>query len=144
MHTSAEKAGLVLYSIMNFNTWLAVVSELIAGDPKYEQFATSWNRKAERLRMLNEVRVRLAHHTVWASDSKNWGLKPSELDTRSKAKKYSALTMDELRDFSEKEEKISNELYELFKAMRAVDQPEASPLAEYFGSLTGQPSSGSQ
>lgn len=144
MHTTDEKAGLVLYSIMNFNTWLAVTSELMALDKKYSEFTDSWNKKAERLRSLNDTRVRLAHHTVWESDPNDWGVKPSRLDTRAKAKKYKALSIGDLKDFSDKQEKISIELFDLCETMRAHGAPDLSPLAKLLQRPVDRPALDSQ
>jgi hypothetical protein len=60
----SKKVGLVLYSINNFHTWLSIIDELFAMDSTFSPFRADWIRIAERLRKLNDVRVRLAHHAL--------------------------------------------------------------------------------
>src|SRR6202051_401240 len=57
-----KKVGLILYSINNFHTWLSIIDELFAMDPCFSPLRSDWIKIAERLRKLNDVRVRLAHH----------------------------------------------------------------------------------
>ena len=66
-----EKAGLILYSISNFYAWLTLIGDTMALDDRFKQFTSTWNKKAERLRPLNDIRVRLAHHTVYESIGAN-------------------------------------------------------------------------
>src|SRR5258705_2949079 len=54
-----EKGGLILYSIMNFNTWLVPITEFYALDPRYSELSKRWNKKFERLRVLNDTRTGL-------------------------------------------------------------------------------------
>jgi hypothetical protein len=64
LDSKSEKVGLVFYSINNFHTWLSIIDELFAMDPNFSPLRSDWIKIAERLRKLNDVRVRLAHHAL--------------------------------------------------------------------------------
>jgi hypothetical protein len=117
MRTELEKAGLVLYSIMNFHTWLSVISELFASDADYRQFTDLWNKKVARLKALNDIRTRLAHHTSFESGSDEVSLKPGRYDKRSKSLAYPPLTKQDIDAFSDKVTSIHQEIVELLRAM---------------------------
>jgi hypothetical protein len=118
--TSDEKAGLILYSI-NFHTWLSLISGAIALDSRFSRVSKVWNKKVERLRPLNDVRVRLAHHTVWESTGpEDFGLKPSRFDTRPNSKKYAALTAQDLEEFIADVSKLHMDLHHVYMKVRAI------------------------
>lgn len=64
LDSETKKVGLVLYSINNFHTWLSIIDELFAMDPHFSPLRSDWTKIAGRLRKLNDVRVRLAHHAL--------------------------------------------------------------------------------
>lgn len=64
LDSETKKVGLVLYSINNFHTWLSIIDELFAMDPNFSPLRSDWTKIAGRLRKLNDVRVRLAHHAL--------------------------------------------------------------------------------
>src|SRR5437660_12484812 len=64
MRTSQAKAGLVMYSIINFYVWINVIDELLAIEGADEEVLTQWRSIAEALKTENDIRVRLAHHFV--------------------------------------------------------------------------------
>lgn len=114
MGTTNEKAGLVLYS-MNFMAWLPLVTDLFANDKKYGKISSKWNKKFERLRSMNNTRVRLAHHTILEnSDSL---LQVPRFDTRQKSLAQSPLNDEELSEFIDKIIAMNNELAMLFNEM---------------------------
>jgi hypothetical protein len=108
--TSPEKAGLVSYS-MNIHPWLTVIDELFAFDPDYVALRPHWVEIDKRLRKLNDVRTRLAHHSVvegkgievlvTGGDEKEVLplLVANEYDVRSKTKKQAPLQIFELGQF---------------------------------------------
>jgi hypothetical protein len=69
LSTNFTKAGIIIYSIINFNVKLSIITELFAVEPKYSALKSQWNRKIKSLRQLNDTRDRLAHHTVHGSRS---------------------------------------------------------------------------
>jgi len=127
MGTQDQKAGIVLYSIMNFNAWLMIIDELIGSDPLFEGFKRNWSKKANRLRRLNETRVRLAHHTMWESGPTDLGLKPSRLDARSKSRSYKSLTIPEIVEFVNLSFEMHKDLVELRKALTLAASKKPSP-----------------
>jgi hypothetical protein len=64
LDSQTDKVGLVFYSINNFHTWLSIIDELFAMDPNFNSLRSDWIIIAGRLRKLNDVRVRLAHHAL--------------------------------------------------------------------------------
>src|ERR1700732_5442731 len=64
LRLSPSEAGLILYSIINFNTWLSIIGELFKMEEGYEKLIPEWNRFSNRLRRLKTIRDNLAHQTV--------------------------------------------------------------------------------
>ena len=58
------KVGLVFYSINNFHTWLSIIDELFVMDPNFSPLRSDWIKIADRLKKLNDMRVRMAHHAL--------------------------------------------------------------------------------
>jgi hypothetical protein len=137
LDSRSQKVGLVLYSINNFHTWLSIIDELFAMDPNFSPLRSDWIKIAERLRKLNDVRVRLAHHALEPGKALEIlenitlenvnletfendfepanvfpSLKPHENDTRMKWKKK-AINLDEITTFL-------TQLYEVIEAMTAL------------------------
>jgi hypothetical protein len=102
LRTQPTKAGIIMYSIINFNVWLGIADEL-AIDQSYTALKHKWNKINERLKKLNDTRVRLAHHTVYNISNNNFdykSLKPGRFDTRGKSQKYpQPLDYDQISDF---------------------------------------------
>jgi hypothetical protein len=117
--TSEHKAGLILYS-MNFNTWLTIIDELFAIEPKYKEFKSEWVKASKHMKEWNDIRVRLAHNTVWDADDKQIALRPSSLDYRSKSRNHKPLTNTEIIDTIGKWVKADNRFGNLYLAMRRV------------------------
>src|ERR1035437_1619609 len=61
----ANKVGIILYSIFNFNSWLSIIGELFSQEPRYITLKPRWNKISERLKGLKDTRDRLAHHTIY-------------------------------------------------------------------------------
>ena len=137
LDSETKKVGLVLYSINNFHTWLSIIDELFAMDPNFSPLRSDWTKIAGRLRKLNDVRVRLAHHALEPGSAlenlenvtlENINLetfendfdaakvfptlKPHENDTRGKWKK-AAISLDEIVSFQE-------ELIDVIETMTAL------------------------
>jgi hypothetical protein len=137
LDSKTKKVGLVLYSINNFHTWLSIIDELFAMDPNFSPLRSDWTKIAGRLRKLNDVRVRLAHHALEPGSAlENLekvtleninletfendfdaakvfpSLKPDKNDTRVKWKK-AAISLDEIVSFQE-------ELIDVIEMMTAL------------------------
>jgi hypothetical protein len=142
LDATPEKAGLVLYSITNFYTWLSIIDELFAIDPKYRPLRPDWIAIAERLKKLNEVRVRLAHHAVergkgievLVSDGDEMeifpSLKPNKHDRRNKAQKLTRLQFEELGDFAKDLRLVFDAISELTDRMEPIFNAEGKALAD--------------
>jgi hypothetical protein len=102
LDTNVEKAGVVFYTVTNFHVWLTIISELISLDRRLKDVKKDWNHTSNRLRELNDIRVRLAHHTTWHTDRSQSDvcLRPAKEDYRSKSRGYSNLTASEIIAFT--------------------------------------------
>ncbi|SHJ50831.1 hypothetical protein SAMN05444159_0793 [Bradyrhizobium lablabi] len=132
LDTKQEKAGLILYSIANFHSWLAIIDELFEMDPRYRALRPDWTVIANRLKKLNDTRVRLAHHALESGKGIEAivagediemllpSLKPSKYDTRTKSKKHSPLQIEQLADFVDELAVVSKGLGELLKRMAPI------------------------
>jgi hypothetical protein len=89
----ANKIGTILYSLSNFHTWLSIIGDLFLLEPLYIDLMTRWNKINNRLRELNDIRVRLAHHTLYYGDqdttiAADTSLVPGRFDVRPKSQKH--------------------------------------------------------
>jgi hypothetical protein len=144
LDSGRKKVGLILYSINNFHTWLSIIDELFAMDPSFSPLRSDWIKIAERLRKLNDVRVRLAHHalekgsalenlenvTLENIDLETFEndfdaakvfptLKPHKNDTRIKWKKK-AINVDEIATFQEQLSEVIIAITTLMKEMGPI------------------------
>jgi hypothetical protein len=121
LDTRPEKAGLVLYSINNFHTWLSIIEELwlsiieelFAIDQQFTLLRPEWIAISNRLRKLNDTRVSLAHHALGPgkgfehfveTDNDDLSgifptLRPDSSDTRTKSKKHTPIGLEQLSEF---------------------------------------------
>jgi hypothetical protein len=127
----ANKVGIVLYSIINFNAWLSIIGELFSQEPLYISLKPKWNKISERLRGLKDTRDRLAHHTVYDGSqsttiSGDTSLRPAQFDIRQKSQKYQPLDFDQVLKFSDSVGKVQDDLTTLLNAMTALLTHETS------------------
>jgi hypothetical protein len=138
LDSGSKKVGLVLYSFNN------LIDELFAIDPNFSSLRSDWIKIAERLRKLNDVRVRLAHHALEPGsafenlenvtleninpetfendfDAANIfpSLKPHKNDTRIKWKKK-AISLDEIATFHEQLSEVITAMTTLMKEMAPI------------------------
>ena len=59
---SRTKAGLLMYSIINFNTWLQIIDDLFVLDGTYPQSLKLWRKILDAIKVEKDMRDRLAHH----------------------------------------------------------------------------------
>jgi hypothetical protein len=132
LDSRSQKVGLVLYSINNFHTWLSIIDELFAMDPNFSPLRSDWIKIAERLRKLNDVRVRLAHHALEPgkdplelleddSDPTETfpSLKPNKADARMKWKK-NAIGLEEIATFRDLLIEVIEEMTTLMSRMGPI------------------------
>jgi hypothetical protein len=126
-----RKTGLILYSINNFYSWLSIIDGLFADSPQHEKPREQWSKLASDLKAQNDIRVRLAHQSLFldvfeAADGKIKtelaGLRPSPFDSRAKSKGLEPLTTDEIIAFRE----IVCRLYEKLSGVYSSMLPQQS------------------
>jgi len=124
LETSFEKSGVVFYSIINFNVWLSIISELMPKTDEFEKAKEKWGVLSEKLRRLNNTRVLIAHHPV---DTDDPVVKPHDLNTTIKAIKSKPLAPEDILAWVEEVIKASNELISFSKYLYTLcKQPEKS------------------
>jgi hypothetical protein len=144
LDTSLEKAGLVFYSIPNFHSWLSIIEELFAIDPKYSPLRPDWIEIAKRLKKLNDTRVALAHHALRPgkgfahfaeSDDEDFSgviptLKPDKFDLRTKSRKHAPIGLEELQTFIHELGTTHDKIRELMDRMEPIFIEPRKGLAE--------------
>jgi len=110
-----QKTGLIFYSVINFQVWIALITELFPMEPDFTAFQRRWNKIAERLRAEKDHRDRLAHEIIIKSDPI---LKPSPLDFRSKSRHFRPLTFQEVITFRDRIGAITDDIGSLLDDMR--------------------------
>jgi hypothetical protein len=113
LRTTEPKAGLVMYSIINFYTWIQIIDDLFAIDGTYPKSLKLWRGMKEQLKAENDVRVRLAHHAMFEDGlaqalgvTAQFRLQAARLDTRTKTRGHKPLSTTEIEDFSERVAKL--------------------------------------
>lgn len=121
LRTKTKKAGLVMYSIFNFSSWLSITTDLFAADDTFKHHQRKWNKLAERLREIKDKRDQLAHHSVDHKDGVERfpSLKAPRFDHRRKSLGLRPLTAEEISDFTDTVLDIADKLGDLADAMLA-------------------------
>jgi hypothetical protein len=117
LQTSAEKAGVIMYSTINFNTWLSLIHDLFELDETQAKFRGRFDKISERIRRIKDRRDQLAHHSIRLTGDPF--VRASKFDVRSKSKKQQPLGPNEVRDFMHTVATIGDDLTDLFEAMSA-------------------------
>jgi hypothetical protein len=122
LDTNVQKTGVVFYSIINFNVWLGIIEELLSLDKQLANVRKLWTPIASRLRKLNDIRARLAHHTTWHTDpsATTLCLRPAREDRRAKSQAYSNLTAPEIIKFTLDTTAMVHELIDLQQRLRST------------------------
>jgi len=126
LRTSEPKAGVVMYSIMNFHIWIQIIDDLFVLDGTYPRSFKMWRKITDRLKGENDIRVRLAHHSMSQEDvdpgeelrAIQAYLRPGSLDTRAKWQKSNPLTMMEIVDFTGRVGENQHKLISLLEQMK--------------------------
>lgn len=119
VHTS--KAGLIMYSIINFNVWLTLIHDLFVLDVKLNVRQKRWNKINERIRKIKDQRDQLAHHPVHESKSSfmssGAAIHAPKYDTRQKTKRQYPIDSGQVIQLGETVLQIIDDLEELITAM---------------------------
>jgi hypothetical protein len=126
----------VFYSIINFQVWITVITELFELDDEFRPFQRRWNRIFERLRAEKDVRDRLAYHYIMGENvSNNRYAMPikaaARMDLRAKSIKSPPLTLDQVLAFRDRIDAIADDIQslsdEMLKHMKTPRVASASP-----------------
>lgn len=112
-----EKAGLVMYSILNFNSWIEIINVLFELDDQFRPFRRKWSKIGERIRSMKDQRDQLAHHSI---EHTSIVIRASILDVRTKTKKQRPLDANEIVEFSNTVTAIALDLVKLAEAMSEI------------------------
>jgi hypothetical protein len=130
---SEAKAGLLMYSIINFNVWLHIIDNLFIIDGAYPESLKLWRRIRNRLNAEKDVRDRLAHHglsqvreihrhvrgeRIIVERGIQAYLRPPKADVRNKSKKMAPLTMVEIIEFTGRVSNVHDALIVLLHQMK--------------------------
>lgn len=115
-----EKAGLMMYSIINFNSWIDIINGLFDVDDQLRPLKRRWTKISEKIRAIKDQRDQIAHHPFEATVI---AIKGSPLDIRNKTKKQQPLNANEISHFSNTVSAIANELVDLVKSMHDALHP---------------------
>jgi len=137
---SDERTGVMLYSIMNFHSWLNIIDDLFLLTPSYSKQKAAWGKESTKLRAMADIRNRLAHHTALGKGSPT--LKPTALDARSKSKKHSPLAIQEILDFDSTIVKMNDALLAIHQELPANLPAQHSVSAEAFPEIPSSPNLG--
>jgi hypothetical protein len=130
--TAEDKAGLILYSINNFYTWVTIIDGLFAAS-EFAEAKKLWSNLASDLKSQNDIRVRLAHQSLHVDIWKNGqgdlkfvisGLRPVALDTRPKQKGLRPLELSEIKKFTDT---VASLQIKLAKVVQKLNGPKPSP-----------------
>ncbi|WP_375778577.1 hypothetical protein ACE103_05290 [Bradyrhizobium sp. ma5] len=143
MSSSIEKAGVVMYSIINFGTWLSIVSELFPHDELCSELKPKWDKLTSRLRALKDTRDRLAHHRAFKGDVpaayfKITSIAPSPFDVRAKSLKYKPLQLLEIKEFVSAVIAMMEDLRALTIEMEAIHDAHDEHMDKEIAQLIGQ------
>jgi hypothetical protein len=139
---SMQKAGVVMYSIINFGAWLGIITELFPHEELYTHLKPKWDKLTSRLRALKDMRDRLAHHSAFKSDVpaeifKVSSLVPSPYDVRAKSMRYKPLTLTEIQEFNSAVLDIMKALTALVHEMEAIKSAHIKYLDAEIDKLSG-------
>jgi hypothetical protein len=119
------KVGLIMFSVINIHTWIQIIDDLFLIDGTYPNSMKLWRSIARSLKAENDIRVRLAHHSISQErfeTPEEAGyqayLRPARLDTRAKSKKFEPLTMVEIVNFTGRVGDIHEKLISLLTLMK--------------------------
>jgi hypothetical protein len=131
VRTETEKAGLILYSIINFSVWINIIDELFSIDDLYSPLKPRWSKLVGRLRPLKDDRDRIAHHAVSQKEEgaptfAETTLRPSGFDIRRKSLKHKPMADHDILAFATKVNTLAKDLLDLASTMTKQSSLEKS------------------
>jgi hypothetical protein len=120
LRTQPKKAGVMMYSIHNFASWLSIMNDLFEMDEDLRLFKNRFNKIGERIRRIKDTRDQLAHYSVRMTPKNDPVIRSSRLDARSKSIKQPPLNSQIVVDFTEAALKIAEDLSDLEETMDAA------------------------
>lgn len=122
LRTTPEKTGLVFFSIINFQAWITIITELFELEDEFRPFQRRWNKLFERLRAEKDFRDRLAHHYIMSENVSDNPLGipikiASRIDMRIKSRKAAPMTANQVLDFRTRIDAISDDIQVLTDEM---------------------------
>ena len=121
--TDPTKAGIILYSTVNFQVWINMLDELFAIEDRYAPLKSKWYKLGARLRGLKDNRDRLAHHAATMGEQASMfeiSLRPSIMDLRAKSRKYEPMTREDILRFRTLVSDLTRDLLSLGREMTAM------------------------
>ncbi|MGB6534680.1 MAG: hypothetical protein WBF58_01810 [Xanthobacteraceae bacterium] len=129
LRSSERKAGLVLYSIINFYVWIDIIDQLFVLDGTYKNAHAKWQTLVSMLKKENDIRVRLAHHALdldievdHEKHSMQAYLRPGKFDTRTKAKTLKPIETQEIIEFTGRVSDLHDQLILVLEQMKKSKQ----------------------
>jgi hypothetical protein len=122
LQAQPRKVGFIMYSILNFRAWLAIIDHFFAEDEIFGALAPKWQKISSGIDKIKDDRDRFAHHTALGEEGGRVFLAPSKLDRRTKSIKHAQapLSTEMVYDFIAKVTRLANELTSLQNAMKAI------------------------
>jgi hypothetical protein len=117
LRMNGKRAGVLLYSIVNFNTWLSIIHDQFELDPDLNSFQKRWNKISERIKKVKDRRDKIAHHAVGI---KAPALTPSELDVRPKSLLQQPMNVRDALELSKAVNAITKDIGALVSDMHAA------------------------
>jgi len=139
---SMQKTGVVMYSIVNFGTWLNIITELYPHEELYTHLKPKWDKLTSRLRALKDIRDRLAHHSAYRPDTpvpyfELTTIAPSPYDARAKSLRYKPLSHPQIAEFNSDALHLMKDLEALMAEMEKVRSAHIAALDAAIDSMCG-------
>jgi hypothetical protein len=131
------KAGIVMYSIYNTNSWLAVIHDLFETEQNLAHSHNRFGKIGERIKKIKDRRDQVAHHSVEMKEKDAPYIRRSWADARSKSVNQGPLTIAEITLFTDTVLKISADLHSLLGELGAWRNKSPAPKID-----PGHPSNG--
>lgn len=143
LRTPIEKAGVVMYSTINFNVWLSVITDLFEQDEKLKPLKPRWNKISERIRAVKDKRDQIAHHSAEETGTPSAAvlaatavsIRRSKFDMRTKSQRLRPLDIDEIQALAETVAAIAVDLYAfltvMFQTLGVSPEKSSSPTTDH-------------
>jgi hypothetical protein len=122
LRVRTAQAGLIMYSILNFGTWLSIIHDLMEMHETFAPQIKRWNKISERVRKIKDRRDQLAHHSVRMQPDVITSsiVRSSQFDTRQKTRLLRPLDKEEVIQFIDAVLGIADDLEKFIDGMHAM------------------------